>query len=155
MPPRKTGLAPHLELERFLPYRLSVLTKRVSNAIARDYHARFGLSVAEWRAMAVLGRFGPASAAEICAHTEMDKVTVSRAAKSLLSRELVRSRTDANDRRRTIYALTRSGRGVHDRIVPIALAHEARLLDALKTREGEQLSRLLDKLLSHRNAGTS
>jgi len=154
MPPRKTGSAPHLELERFLPYRLSVLTNRVSNAIARDYHARFGLSVAEWRAMAVLGRFGPASAAEICVHTEMDKVTVSRAAKSLLSRELVRSRTDANDRRRTIYALTRSGRGVHDRIVPIALAHEARLLDALNTREGEQLSRLLDKLLHRTDAGS-
>ena len=104
--------------------------------------------------MAVLGRFGPVSASEICARTQTDKVTVSRAAKSLLSRELIRSRTDANDRRRTIYALKRTGRSIHDRIVPIALAHEARLLDTLRRREGERLSRLLDKLLHRTDAGS-
>ena len=51
-----------LVLEDFVPYRLSVLTNRVSHAIAREYGARFGLSIAEWRVMAVLdkrlGRFG-------------------------------------------------------------------------------------------------
>ncbi len=154
MSSRKPEAAPHLDLERFLPYRLSVLTNRVSNAIARDYNARFGLSVAEWRAMAVLGRFGSASATDICARTEMDKVTVSRAAKSLLSCKLVRSRTDPCDRRRTIYVLTAAGRKIHDRIVPVALSHETDLLDTLTPREGEQLSRLLDKLLRRTGANT-
>ncbi|MEK9797238.1 MAG: helix-turn-helix domain-containing protein, partial [Alphaproteobacteria bacterium] len=74
MPPHKTGSAEHLELERLLLCRLSVLTNRKSKAIVRDHYARFGLSVAEWRAMAALRQFGPASASEICARTEMDKV---------------------------------------------------------------------------------
>ncbi len=100
-------------------------------------HARFGLSVAKWRAMAVRGQFGPVSASEIFAHNEMEEVTVSRAANSLLTRELVHSRTDVNDRRRMIYSLTRSGRGAHNRIAPIALAHEARLLSALSSRAGD------------------
>ena len=91
----------HLELEKFTPYRLSVLTNRVSQAIARDYEARFGLSVSEWRVMAVLGRFGPASATEICERTAMDKVSVSRATKSLDTRDMISGKTDAQDRRRT------------------------------------------------------
>src|SRR5260370_42604550 len=38
-----------LVLERFLPYRLSVLMLRISNAIARSYERRFRLSLPEWR----------------------------------------------------------------------------------------------------------
>ncbi len=44
-----------LELDEFVPYRLSVLSNRVSGAIARQYTERFGLTMAEWRVMAVLG----------------------------------------------------------------------------------------------------
>lgn len=38
-----------LELDRSLPYRLSVLSNRLSHAIARCYETRFQLSVTEWR----------------------------------------------------------------------------------------------------------
>ena len=44
-----------LKLEHFVPYRLSVLTNIVSSAIAGAYAARFGLSIPEWRVIAVLG----------------------------------------------------------------------------------------------------
>jgi hypothetical protein len=46
-----------LELERFLPYRLSILSNTVSQSIAAEYQDRFELSMTEWRVMAVLGRF--------------------------------------------------------------------------------------------------
>src|SRR5690606_39814836 len=55
---------PHavLDLEHFLPYRLSVLSNRVSQTIADFYVERFGLAVTEWRVHAVLGRLpGPAA----------------------------------------------------------------------------------------------
>jgi len=45
-----------LELDRFLPYRLSVLSNRISQDIAALYGTRFGLTVTEWRILAVLGR---------------------------------------------------------------------------------------------------
>ena len=44
-----------LALDAFVPYRLSVLTNQVSSAIARHYADRFGLTIPEWRVMAVLG----------------------------------------------------------------------------------------------------
>ena len=70
-----------LELERFLPYRLSILSNRVSQAIAREYTERFNLSMTEWRVMAVLARFNGEgmSAREVAERTAMDKVAVSRA----------------------------------------------------------------------------
>lgn len=137
---------PHLALESFLPYRLSVLANRVSNAIARDYADRFGISVPEWRVMAVLGRFGAATATDLCDHTAMDKVTVSRATTRLLSRKLVSRKTDSEDRRRTIFDLSDSGRRIHDQIVPVALIHEKHLMASLNAAEVRQLDVLLTKL---------
>src|SRR5258707_10544317 len=68
-----------LELERFLPYRLSVLTNRISTAIARIYVRRFALTVPEWRVMAVLGRFCAMPAYPVCERTAVDKGRVSPA----------------------------------------------------------------------------
>jgi len=56
-----------LILEHFLPYRLSVLSNRVSQTIADMYQKRFGLAITEWRVMAVLGRFADLSANEVSA----------------------------------------------------------------------------------------
>ena len=73
-----------LELDRFLPYRLSVLSNRISQDIARLYAERFALSVTEWRVIAVLGRYPDLSANEVAERTAMDKVAVSRAVASLI-----------------------------------------------------------------------
>lgn len=44
-----------LLLADFLPYRLSVLSNRISRSIADGYEGRFQLTLPEWRVMAVLG----------------------------------------------------------------------------------------------------
>ncbi|MCB1555130.1 MAG: MarR family transcriptional regulator [Xanthomonadales bacterium] len=137
---------PILNLEHFLPYRLSVLSNRVSADIARFYQNRFGLSVTEWRAMAVLGRFPGISAMEVAERTAMDKVAVSRAVNALLGRELLTRAFHESDRRRSMLRLSESGRQVYDEIVPLALRLEASLLDAFSDDEKQQLGRLLDKL---------
>ena len=80
---------PHAELrlERFLPYRLSVLSNRVSQDIARLYSARFNLSITEWRVMAVLGHERGLSANTVAERTAMDKVAVSRAVSALMGKK--------------------------------------------------------------------
>ena len=76
---------PHLlQLDNFLPYRLSVLTNLVSTAIAGAYRERFGLSIPAWRVLAVLANSPDLSAAEVGQRTAMDKVAVSRAVRALL-----------------------------------------------------------------------
>ena len=56
---------PAFDLEDFLPYRLSVVTNRVSQAFASRYEAAWGLSIPEWRVLAVVGAFAPLSAAAV------------------------------------------------------------------------------------------
>jgi DNA-binding MarR family transcriptional regulator len=145
--PRETP-APEREfaLEAFLPYRLSVLSNTVSDAIARLYRDRFGLSIAEWRCMAVLGRFAPCPARDVAARTAMDKVQVSRAVASLRARGLALQATDTRDRRRSKLALSAAGRRMHDEIVPLARAAEARLLLDLAPEDRAHLGALLARL---------
>ena len=135
-----------LVLEDFLPYRLSVLTNRISHAIARQYGARFGLSIAEWRVMAVLGRFAPASANEVSERTAMDKVRVSRAVARLKRSGLIVAATDRADRRRSALRLSAPGKRTYRRIVPLALGLEAELIGALTPSERATLDGLLAKL---------
>src|SRR3546814_14741843 len=89
-----------LKLEAFLPYRLSVLANTLSRLVAQTYEHRYVLSVGEWRLLAVLARFGPLSANQVCARTAMDKVRVSRAVSRAVRRGLVDRRVAAKDRRR-------------------------------------------------------
>lgn len=135
-----------LELDRFLPYRLSVLANTVSSGIARIYAKRFQMTIPEWRVMAVLGCYGPQSANEVCQHTAMDKVRVSRAVASLTRARRLRRATDAGDRRRSVLTLTAKGQAVHDRIVPLARAAEAELMSSLSAPERQMIDRLVAKL---------
>lgn len=135
-----------LELETFLPYRLSVLSNTLSQAIARVYDKRFGLSVTEWRAMAVLGHRADLSGREVAERTAMDKVAVSRAIARLLAKGLIERGTAANDKRRSVLRLSEEGWKIYDQVAPLALEHEQRLLSHLSMEEREWLARILDTL---------
>ncbi len=135
-----------LTLERFVPYRLSVLSNTVSRAIARIYAERFDLTIPEWRVMAQLGRHGLLSASDIVGLTAMDKVRVSRAVARLTASGRVVAVADETDRRRQLLTLAAPGRRIYREIVPLALEREARLLEALEPRERQVLDRLLAKL---------
>ncbi len=143
---RKPSPADRLVLEDFLPYRLSILSNRVSRAIAKRYAKTFALTIPEWRVIAVLGRRPGLTAKEIAEATEMDKVAVSRAVARLVASRRVAARPDRDDARKQLLALTSQGEAVHARIAPIALASEERLLAALSLRERAELDRLLDRL---------
>jgi len=136
-----------LILEDFLPYRLSILSNRISRAIAARYAKTFDLTVPEWRIIAVLGRRPGLTAKEVAEATEMDKVAVSRAVQRLVASKRVAARADAQDARKQLLSLTRDGESVHARIAPIALASEQRLLATIDDRERAQLNALLDRLL--------
>ena len=135
-----------LELEGFLPYRLSVLSNRVSGAIARVYSERFALGVTEWRVMAVLGRYPDLSASEVAQRTAMDKVAVSRAVASLLESGRLEREIHDDDRRRSVLRLSAQGQAIYREVAPLAIAFEQRLLAGMDATERALLFRLLDRL---------
>jgi DNA-binding MarR family transcriptional regulator len=136
-----------LQLEHFLPYRLSILSNTVSQAIADDYQRRYDISVTEWRVMAVLARFEGLSAREVAERTAMDKVAVSRALARLVSAGRVSRVTHDDDKRRSVLGLTEAGWLMHDEVAPMARARERELLARLDAEERAWLTRILDKLL--------
>ena len=137
---------PQLDLATFLPYRLAVLTNTVSAGLSRTYASRFGLSIPEWRVMAILGREAGLSILELVERSAMDKVAVSRAASRLRTRLLVADAGDA-DRRRRALSLTEAGRALYAEIVPLARRHEAALLSALTPAERAALDGAMTRLL--------
>jgi DNA-binding MarR family transcriptional regulator len=137
-----------LELERFLPYRLSVLANTISTAIATAYAERFGLSIPEWRVLAVLARTPGLSAAQVAERTAMDKVAVSRAVAALARSRRVERTVEEADRRRARLRLTARGAAVYEEVAPWALAYEDAVLRGLPTRARRSLDLLLDELQS-------
>src|ERR1700761_756248 len=146
--PSDTKVLEHarLDLDHFLPYRLSILSNRASDAIARHYSDRFGLSVPEWRVMAVLGQTPGLSARDVAQRTAMDKVQVSRAVASLVDARQAKRDGDEADGRITRLSLTPRGQAIYDEVVPLALHLEAVFLAALTPEERTTLDRLMDKL---------
>ena len=134
-----------LVLDDYLPYRLSVASNAVSKLISRAYEDRFGLTIPQWRLMAVLAE-APLTQQAIVARTAMDKVTVSRAARGLTTRHLVARTAHAEDGRSHHLALTAQGVRLHAEIAPLALAYEAALLTGLAPGDVALLKRLLLRL---------
>ena len=137
-----------LQLEHFLPYRLSILSNTISQAIADDYQRRYDISVTEWRVMAVLARYAGLSAREVAERTAMDKVAVSRALARLVEAGRVDRAVHDSDKRRSVLNLSPAGWAIHDVVAPMARAREREVLAKLDAQERQWLARILDKLLA-------
>jgi len=136
-----------LILEKFLPYRLSVTSHSVSTNIARVYEERFGVSIPEWRVIAILGRFPGLSAVEVAERTLMDKVAVSRAVTKLIKNGRIDREFADADRRRSILNLSEEGKKVHNEIAPLALEFERQLVEDLSEDDYEKFNSILEQLL--------
>ena len=134
------------KLETFLPYRLSVLTNRISRELSKLYQERFGLSIPEWRVMANLGRFAPMSAQDVAERSSMDKAKVSRAIASLQKAKLITRDQDPKDNRAVLLNLSSEGRRIYDEITPLATEWERSLLQGLGADEAKSLHQIIDRL---------
>jgi DNA-binding MarR family transcriptional regulator len=148
-PPATTlsRIADQLHLDRFVPYRLAVLTNIVSVSIANAYEQEFGLTISEWRVLAVLARYPNLSAIEVSERAAMDKVAVSRAVQSLIAAKRIVRGHDKGDRRRSILRLSPTGKSVYTRVAPLALRYERELLNTLSTHDRRALNRLIGRLI--------
>ncbi len=136
-----------LNLEVFLPYRLSVLSHTISTTIAKAYETKFGVSIPEWRVIAILGRFPGLSAVEVADRTMLDKVAVSRAVTKLIKNGRIDREFADADRRRSILQLSDEGQQVHDEIAPLALAFENELLQGISAEDYDTFNVVLERLL--------
>ena len=133
-------------LEDFLPYQLAVTAGRVSRLFAQRYGEEFGISIPEWRVLTVVGREAGISPSAVSARAKMDKVKVSRATATLVSRGLIRQTQDPSDGRARMLRLTRKGQGLLRSLVPVAQELEEKLAGALTRSEWSSLRQTLSRL---------
>jgi DNA-binding MarR family transcriptional regulator len=121
--PRGAELPP-FDLAAFTPYRVALAAQRLSEALAREYRARFGLSVPDWRVLVHLAQSDSVSVRDIEDAVAMEKSRVSRTAARLEARGLVAKRADPGDRRLVQLSLTAEGRAMMADLLPLASAFQ-------------------------------
>lgn len=135
-----------LKLDKFLPYRLSIASNRVSSAVATAYQALFALKIPEWRLIAVIAEGEAMTQQALGAATQMDKVTVSRAAIALVDRGLVVRAANPDDQRSHLLSLSAEGQALYESVAPKALALEAAVFGGFSGEEMAQFAAMLERI---------
>lgn len=142
---RETTSEP-FRLARFLPHRLEVATDQVCRTLAERYNHSFNLTLSEWRLLAVVAEHDTSSPTAAGQHAAMDKVKVSRAAHSLVTKGLLRQTHDPKDGRGRLLRLTRKGTTAHAGMGRLAMKLEAEIFDGLTRAESLALDKILTKI---------
>lgn len=135
-----------LELGQFLPYRINLLSKRISDALSVIYTEEFAITVAQWRVLLWLNTYDTLYAKDLVAYTYMDKTQISRLLVQLEDRGLVSRQTDSKDMRSQQLFLTEEGKGLLDKAIPRAIHWEEQLIASLETADYQCLLKAIEKL---------
>lgn len=135
-----------LNLYEYMPFRLATTSSNVSARIAETYQQQLGLRIPEWRIVAVLGQGEPMTQRVLVSLTQLDKVTINRAAKALEGRGLIERKAHDLDGRSHHLMLSEDGKRLYGKIVPIARNAEKQVESLLSEQERSLLMQLLAKL---------
>jgi DNA-binding MarR family transcriptional regulator len=146
----------HLHIGHFLTFQLIRLANAAKSNVTRRYLADFGLSVPEWRLLAMTIRFQPVRFSELVANSSMDKGQASRTLHAMIKRGYIASKSTAPGSRKAgdtaavpvILTVARKGRALYKAVLPVAQRNQARLLEKLTRDERRTLYSVLSKLFS-------
>lgn len=129
------------QLTRFLPFRLNRLAAEISEELSTLYAARFEIDIPQWRVLATLSSGDGWTAKAIVASTRTHKSTISRAVEALERRGLIEAIRSSDDKRAFRLRLTASGRKLFQKLEPLVLDYERKLLARLNDGEGRALEK--------------
>ena len=123
------------DLNDYIPCQLATLTQSIMRSVAALFEDRYGISLPEWKVLAIIRDKPSLSAVAVSRLAQMDTVAVSRAVTKLIDRRLVIRELDSEDRRRSVLNVSAEGRELQDQIAPLASELEASLLEDLSEEE--------------------
>lgn len=134
------------DLRAFMTYRISRLQAKLNRHGTQVLSEMADLTLMQWRTLAILNEFGPASVTELSHSIGFDKAQVSRAAAVLVEKGLLAvTPVPADDRKRRLSAAP-AGEALFKRLLPIMRRRQARLMRLLDADERAALFGALDKL---------
>ena len=143
---RRVRAAAPLTIKGLLSYQLHLVANLLSRGAAMRYRREFGVSLWEWRTIALLGAQAPQSLNELARAAALDKSQMSRVVSGLIARGLVSRAADERDGRGIRLALTKAGAGVHLGLMRAAAWRNQVFLGCLTKSERACLERALAKI---------
>jgi len=135
------------EIRDLLSYRVHVVANLLSRGAELRYRREFGVSLWEWRTIALLGAADEALSLGHLAHAAgIDKSQMSRVVSGLARRRIVLREAHPGDGRGVRLTLTKSGRKVYDGLIRAAGQRDAAFRNCLTKNEREAFDRVLAKL---------
>ena len=135
------------EISDLLSYRVHVVANLLSRGAELRYRREFGVSLWEWRTIALLGAADAALSLGHLAHAAgIDKSQMSRVVSGLARRRIVLREAHPGDGRGVRLTLTRSGRKVYDGLIRAAAQRDTALRNCLSLTEKNVFERVLTKL---------
>jgi DNA-binding MarR family transcriptional regulator len=134
------------DLRQLTSFQLRQLTNIYTKGSSSVYERSFGLTLNEWRCIALLqGRDGM-SLNRLAEQAQFDRGLTSRTVTALQARGLIARSTDSKDARGVVLTVTPAGRDLVGKVFPVAVDLNERLLSVLTRAEREALPKILDKL---------
>lgn len=127
-----------------LSYRVSRVANAMSRGAALRYRREFGVSLGEWRTIALLGASSPLTQNHLARLAALDKAQISRVVAGLIGRGLLLR--ELGPGRTVELALTARGRALYERLIAAANERNDAFLVCLTPRERDALESALDKL---------
>jgi len=140
-------------IKDLLSYRLHVVANLLSRGAELRYRREFGVSLWEWRTIALLGAgTEPLSLNHLAHAAGIHKSQMSRVVSGLAKRGLVVRDANAEDARGVHLTLSRSGRKLYQGLIHAATERDAAFRRCLTRDEKQALDRVLAKLTGQARA---
>jgi DNA-binding MarR family transcriptional regulator len=123
-----------------------VVANLLSRGAAMRYRREFGVSLWEWRTVALLGANASQSLNELARAAALDKSQMSRVVAGLIARRLVSRTADQRDGRGIRLSLTKTGAAIHLGLMSAASERNRAFLGCLTKSERRCLERALEKI---------
>jgi DNA-binding MarR family transcriptional regulator len=124
--------------------------------VVRHRDARFdaaleplGLTIARWRALAVIRRIDGCSMKDLSRYSAVDRTTLTRSVDHLVEQGLAARTIPPTDRRMVVLSLTEAGAAVYDRAVALLLKMNHDLLKGVAQEEARQMTRVLETVIGN------
>lgn len=137
-----------LQPQQFLTYRLAYVQTRLNRQALRILSRNFGLTLSEWRVLALIAAGGETSSRSLTEISTMDKGLVSRTIKGLVKSGLLQGRSNAADHRQYLWSPTQKGRTLYKAVLPVMRKRQKYLRASLHETQLHHLLSALSALES-------
>jgi DNA-binding MarR family transcriptional regulator len=135
------------EITDLISYQLHTVANLLSRGAELRYRREFGVSLWEWRTVALLGaKDEPQSLGHLARAAGIDKSQMSRVVSGLAKRKLVVRDANDADGRGVHLRLSKAGRKLYTGLIVAAAQRDHAFRNCLSTKEKHVFERVLEKL---------